>query len=122
MQKNSIIISIISLLFIFTSCDPLEREHGRVMDLHDESMLKMSELANCMKTLEQDSSEMSQNVFTELKQAEDDMWKWMHNYDEPGEAVSKEVKLKYYAEQYESIKKVNNEIDLSIAKAKQITN
>ena len=127
----------LSLILLLTSCtggDSVANLNGKVMAVHDSTMLKMDHIYTTMdglkdlqKTLQADTVTANISLQTEIEEAiadltaaDDAMMDWMHGYLAPKKDVSDEENIKYLEGQMEGIEKVDQQMDECISKGQKL--
>jgi hypothetical protein len=117
--------------FSETAKNPEDSLFQEVMDGHDEAMAKMGKLSGYQKQLDQkiDSLRKAKSAAkvsfekslekakTDLKQAEEDMNKWMHEFSIDSAQDNIERRLEYLKSEKTKVRNVRNEIFEAIGKA-----
>ncbi|MCH7399610.1 hypothetical protein MM236_16555 [Belliella sp. DSM 107340] len=138
MRFNIVIVSVVSFLILTFSCqsekvDENELLREEVIAIHDEVMPHMGELKALRKkidakanSLESDSPEVNSEKVKELRvlaveldEAFDGMFVWMRQFKNSYEDMSEEAIHAYLLNQKELVKKVNNDINVSMKKANE---
>lgn len=108
--------------------------YREVMEIHDVSMAKMSEVRSLSRQLN-DSIEHTnvnpmeqeevinryRNHLKELKQAEQEMLQWMRQFDKDAKsATGKDEKLSYFKKEKEKIKEIDQHVNEALVSAREI--
>jgi len=105
----------------------IEKLTAQVTSLHDEVMPLMGPLYKTRKRLllqaEADSSNVQLvNAILNIKSAEEEMMKWMRNYDPGFEGANDSETMKYFSDQKKSIEQVSASMNQAMANGKSILN
>jgi|GEM_PF-4893750 len=103
-----------------TETDPeVQQAHDDLMELHDASMELMSPLKKAKKSLEklENPTPEQKATLAMVVQADEDMWAWMHGWENPDDELSKEEKLDYYELWHQKMKLVDEDMKAAIAKS-----
>jgi hypothetical protein len=130
MIKNQLVVLLSILSLCLFSCgetddDKLEKLHNEVMVVHNEVMPKMGELNRLKRQLKSykdvvsdDNADLKDSLINGvllLAKSEDLMTDWMAGYNYPDEKKTLEQMMQYLIAQKDSIKNVEESINMSLA-------
>lgn len=133
-----IYLSILLFGFLFiTSCNEkkkneIEERYESVMALHDEIMIKMSDIMKYKKQLKSKLEELSNSgtdtlkieearkVIDELEKSHEEMMNWMHGFSSDFEGKVKEEAMEYLNEQKTKIETVGEKTNIALKHAEEI--
>jgi Mg2+ and Co2+ transporter CorA len=112
------------------SDNPNQALYDQVMDIHDEVMPKMEDMyklkkdlqdkiANSPAMVEEQKKEL-EGMIANLDSASNAMMDWMHNFNPLPDSVDQEAAREYLENEMERIKKVRDQTNETIEKAKTI--
>jgi hypothetical protein len=112
------------------SDNPNQALYDEVIDIHDEVMPKMEDIYGLKKTLEEkvantpdltaEKKAEIEKVIASLDSANDAMMNWMHHFVPQPDSADREKAREYYETEMESIKKVRDITNETLAKAKAL--
>ncbi len=133
------LILISTVLSITFSCTPnteqdnwgeeIEIEKMKVLNLHDTLMLEMKDVSNLLKLLEtatldsgldQQSKEPYDLAIVKLRNADKDMWDWMHNFDVAFQDEEDSITLVYFENQFMKIDSVRVLFESSLLNGEEL--
>ncbi len=135
MQRNSLSLLLLSIVFIGWSCGQKSAEgnqalYDSVMQVHDEVMPKMDALYNLARKLRDkaantpDLSEAEQETLTdaalEVEIAQEGMMAWMRNFDPIPDTEGEDKARAYLEDQMEKIEKVRDDIYAALKHAEKV--
>lgn len=117
-----------------TAKNPADSLFEVVMDEHDEAMSKMGRIANYRKQVDRKLDSLNnlkssgkaaaekkfQDLGSELKQAEDRMNAWMHEFSIDSAQDDNDLRVKYLESEKTKVSKVKEEILAVVAKADSV--
>ncbi len=129
-NKAAVISLLLIASFLLVSCEgrqavEINRLHDTIMVIHDEAMLKMSDMMKLKRQLA-DKKKVEPNdtlVLTydqaigELESADKYMMQWMRGYKKPEPTVEG---ITYLKNQYELVQVVGHKIDSAISRGQEI--
>jgi hypothetical protein len=130
MIKNQLVVLLSILSLCLFSCgetddDKLEKLHNEVMVVHNEVMPKMGELNRLKRQLKSykdvvsdDNADLKDSLINGvllIAKSEDLMTDWMAGYNYPDEKKTLEQMMQYLIAQKDSIKNVEESINMSLA-------
>lgn len=112
------------------SDNPNQALYDQVMDIHDEVMPKMEDMyklkkdlqdkiANSPAMVEEQKKEL-EGMIANLDSASNAMMDWMHNFNPLPDSVDQEAAREYLENEMERIKKVRDQTNETLEKAKTI--
>jgi hypothetical protein len=137
MFKNQLFILLATAVMLVMACQGNDKEtesklYEDVMTVHNECMPKMAELNRVKRHLKEykdivpdESSSLKDsliNTILVLSKSEDNMNDWMEKFNYPNPNISHEEMLKYLTGQKDSIKKISDDIFMSLAIGKSFLN
>jgi len=112
-----------------TTDDPNAALYHQVQDVHEELMMKMEDLYNLKKEIQEkinktpglvtDQKTALENIAAALDSANEGMMTWMHHFKPPVDSVDREKVREYLETEMEKIKRLKEQTDEAIEKAKE---
>jgi hypothetical protein len=129
-RKAAVISLLLITSFLLVSCEDrqaveINRLHDTIMLMHDQAMLKMSDMMKLKRKLADKKNIASNDTLVqkydqaidELESADKYMMQWMRGYKKPEPTAEG---ISYLENQYESVQVVSQKIDSAITKGQYI--